>query len=886
MPIEPKKNKEDDGSSIASPRAGNVGRITENVPRMIQPRAEPLISREDRTARLAAAFGAHPLTVLVAPSGYGKTALLTLALADYGKPVARYTAELWQSDDFIAPLVEEVRRVRPDFGRVTLALARRPTEGDPAELERWAHRVGNSFAAELDHVRQPLAIAIEDVHTLADDAAFAAFMTSAVRALPEDVRIVLAGRTIPALPLAEWIANRRAVLFDVDHFRFSSQEVRDLAALLGREISAAEAERLCATYEGWAAGLALAFTVGDRAIPTVEGSLPARSAYLLEANIATLDRDLAAFLEATCVFQTMDAAVLERAEELGDVRRYLRDLERHGVMLHVVRAGEAYRLHPLLREALATRVRLRSGERALRSAHARAAGLLAAAGRTLEALYHFEAAEDDARLSRFVRERAYELFLAGQGERLGRIVRKLERNGAAPITAALIEGMLLRQRGQSGAEPAFARGIEEARAHGDAAAELTLRLLTTEDRLARREPIDARLFDDVISLGGRRLELAEANVYLFTGWSFAIEGAFQAARERARAALAIVGEHVIGSTRIASLDAYVSTCLGDFDAADRRMLETLRNLEASDHVVLLANTLVWYARFELLWGDAAAARDYAERGAALARDLELAAELAGAELALAQIYAISGERERCDATAEAARRSAANAWYAIDRERTKSMTAAFQARAAFAAKDLAAAIAIARDALASDMPPAQRAALASDLFAYLRLAGKTDPRFALAPVARLVAESPATDAVDAAALSTATDVLAAARRNDANVTIALHPHVGATFGAYLRRRREREAAAPASHDALVRALGPERVEAPQPRRQSGTSQLTKREDEILQLLAQGLSNREIAQRFTLSPRTVDTHVERVLSKLEATSRTRAVATALRLGLVK
>jgi DNA-binding NarL/FixJ family response regulator len=53
----------------------------------------------------------------------------------------------------------------------------------------------------------------------------------------------------------------------------------------------------------------------------------------------------------------------------------------------------------------------------------------------------------------------------------------------------------------------------------------------------------------------------------------------------------------------------------------------------------------------------------------------------------------------------------------------------------------------------------------------------------------------------------------------------------------------------------------------------------------LQLIAQGLTNREIAQRFTLSPRTVDTHVERVLSKLGANSRTRAVATAMRLGLV-
>jgi LuxR family maltose regulon positive regulatory protein len=852
---------------------------------MTQQQARPLVPREARTRALAGAFRTHPLTALVAPAGYGKTSLLGLALDEYGKPIARYTAELWQSDDFIGPLVAEVRRVRPDFGRVTLALARRPTEGDPAELQRWALRVGSTFANDLDHVRQPLVIAIEDVHALAADPAFAAFITSAVRGLPQDVRLVLAGRTLPLFPIAEWIANGRATLFGVDDFRFDDDEVRQLAALLDRTIDAEDAARLRTTYEGWVAGLALAFTVGEQAVPSAEGSLPARSAYLLEANIATLDRDLAAFLEATCVFQTMDAAVLEGAKELGDVRRYLRDTERHGVMLEVVRPGDVYRLHPLLREALAARVRLRGGVPALRRAHARAAELLAAAGRTLEALFHFEAAEDDARLATFLAERAYELFVAGQGERLGRIARRLGRSGSAALTSALIEGMLLRQRGQSGAEAAFARGLDEARRTHDAAAELTLRQLVIEDRLARREPVDSAALHELTALARNGSELAEANAHVFAGWALAIDGEFEAARERVRAARLIVGDHVIGATRVASLDAYVATCLGDFDDAEQTMLRTLRSLESSDHIVLLANTLVWYARFELLWGNATAARDYAERGAAFARQLELSAEIAGAELALAQIYAIAGDRVRCDATAASARRSAASAWYAIDRDRMKSMTSAFQARAAFAAQDLDAAIAIASDALVSDTPAAQRAALSCDLVAYHVLAGRSDARFALAPIARLVAESSATDAVDAAALETAMNVLNASTRNEAPLRAALAPNVVATFGAFLALRRERDAAAPEARDALVRALQPARGDLQEPKRQAGTSQLTHRETEILQLLAQGLSNREIAQRFVLSPRTVDTHVERVLSKLDATSRTRAVATALRLGLV-
>jgi DNA-binding NarL/FixJ family response regulator len=67
---------------------------------------------------------------------------------------------------------------------------------------------------------------------------------------------------------------------------------------------------------------------------------------------------------------------------------------------------------------------------------------------------------------------------------------------------------------------------------------------------------------------------------------------------------------------------------------------------------------------------------------------------------------------------------------------------------------------------------------------------------------------------------------------------------------------------------------------------NAANRLTEREVEVLSLLAEGLQHEEIGRRLGISAETVRTHLRKASERLGATTRTQAVATALRLGLIR
>jgi HD-GYP domain-containing protein (c-di-GMP phosphodiesterase class II) len=109
---------------------------------------------------------------------------------------------------------------------------------------------------------------------------------------------------------------------------------------------------------------------------------------------------------------------------------------------------------------------------------------------------------------------------------------------------------------------------------------------------------------------------------------------------------------------------------------------------------------------------------------------------------------------------------------------------------------------------------------------------------------------------------------------------------------YREARTSEQAAAELRGDVRAGKLDGDAVEAVlsaaghrSTRRREGPAGLTQREIQVLRLLARGLSNKEIARRLVISPKTASNHVEHIYAKIDASSRAAASLFAMQHGLL-
>ncbi|KQW42766.1 MULTISPECIES: LuxR C-terminal-related transcriptional regulator [unclassified Roseateles] len=349
-----------------------------------RPRAGLLLPRPALLAAVQQALDAHRVLLLCAPAGYGKTALLTQALADVPGDWAVAWVALDEGDDLgrlLDCLFAALEPFDPPWRTAPEGLRDTALRGGP-EIVTAADAMLNALeACEVDRGL----IVLDDVHHLVDPASLQ-FLDRWLARMGERWRLVLSARHEPALRLARLRATGELADLGPAELALARSEVAQLAQAAGLDDSAAAG--LYERCQGWPAGLRLALGAGQRLPAAIDR---ATFDYLAAEVLDRLEPGLRAFLLRTSVLHELDAARCQALGEDAHAAQWLAEMERLALFVTVVDlAPHTLRLHQLFRDMLQQRLRQEQPdlhrqllERAalLETDALRRQGLLLAAGR-------------------------------------------------------------------------------------------------------------------------------------------------------------------------------------------------------------------------------------------------------------------------------------------------------------------------------------------------------------------------------------------------------------------------------------------------------------------------------------------------------------------------
>jgi LuxR family transcriptional regulator, maltose regulon positive regulatory protein len=365
---------------------------------MPQPRGAWVV-RERLLARLDAEPWAR-LTLLVAPAGFGKSTLVTQWLAPQlvltaprGGAASRYDqpvrAVAWLTLDehdqdplrLLAYLAGAIDRALPDGVPTTMGLLTSSETLPPYVLLQ-------ALLVDLSGLQEGLTVVLDDYHLVGAETVHqvVAYM---LRHLPAHCRLVILTRSEPPLPLTRLRAERQLLELRAADLRFTPPEAEVLLArLLGQRHDPLLAADLHQQTEGWAIALqlaALAHASGRERGEPPESADHQIADYLADEVLArqpaVIQRTLLllAVPERFCV--PLCAALLDTPEERAMAEARLAQLVRADLFLTGLgREGQWYRFHPLFRDLLQRKLQLTLGEAAVRQLQLRAAAWFAGEG--------------------------------------------------------------------------------------------------------------------------------------------------------------------------------------------------------------------------------------------------------------------------------------------------------------------------------------------------------------------------------------------------------------------------------------------------------------------------------------------------------------------------
>ena len=338
------------------------------------------------------------LTVISASAGFGKTTLLSEWCAILQERNTRLAWLSLDADDndptrFLVYLIRSLGTLEDDVAEGALSLLVSPS---PPTIETVITALINRLA-EMD---DDFVFILDDYHTVTSNPIHRA-MAFLLDHVPRQMHLVIAGRTEPPLPLARLRGNGQLIEFGAADLRFSRKEAAVfLRQIVSPDLTDQEIDVLASKVEGWVAGLQMAALTmrgqkdASHYIENFAGDDRNIQDYFLEEVLLKQTEEVQTFLLETSILDRVTGSLCNAVTGRNDGQIMLDKLERANLFIgHLDTTRKWYRYHRLFLDHLRQRLWHIDAEK-IQGLHLRASKWYAENNLLDEALGHAMASKD------------------------------------------------------------------------------------------------------------------------------------------------------------------------------------------------------------------------------------------------------------------------------------------------------------------------------------------------------------------------------------------------------------------------------------------------------------------------------------------------------------